>query len=159
MLSINYNCYRRGYEGQKKPAYVKTGTIAAKYYREGKEDRHNGKPDRYAAQYESREDLKQRAHRSTVIYQEPPVLTRAQIVVEKDSDPTQSFSYTLIGIIGGLSEEDHEAIEEAIYSAMDGHGWPEEGIVFVDLKEAGERQDVFWVKFYIVTDIYILALT
>jgi len=87
---------------------------------------------------------------------------------EKGCDPAKGeYSLFLVSSLNPLIIGYHEAgtgdvslIEECIDEAIDSESYalPEDGLTEIRLKETGERQDVFWVKFYEVEEWIVIMV-
>lgn len=83
------------------------------------------------------------------------------ISVESDCDPKQGeYSMVISGLIGGLDinqfggVDDISLIKECIENDFDLDNLPSEGFSILQLEETGEREDVFWNKYYEIRSVF-----
>ena len=90
---------------------------------------------------------------------------KCAIITESGCDPKQG-EYTLLitGFLGMLdiSEnmggvDDISLIQECIINEFDLDTLPEEGTTEIILEETGEREDVFWHKYYKIIHVNVLT--
>ena len=75
---------------------------------------------------------------------------KVNIITELDCDIDEGeYSIHIVDIIEGwVSEDDFNLIKECIEENIETIKLPKEGLTEIILKETGEREDVFWLKYY-----------
>lgn len=72
------------------------------------------------------------------------------VMTEHGCDPRKGeFSVHVSGLINGfVSKDDIDLIFEAVWNDLDSLNLPDEGMTEFIAYESGERQDVFWCKYF-----------
>jgi len=90
---------------------------------------------------------------------------RVTINTESGCNPKDDeYSMFLVGLVGALDihyvndrhgVSDISLIREAISNDFDFDLLPKEGYAVIDLRESGEREDVYWNKYYVIEQYVI----
>lgn len=85
---------------------------------------------------------------------------KVTMFIESGCNPSEGeYSLEITQIIGSLDitafggVDDITLIKDAIEDNIDFSALPKEGFVEICLREDGEREDVFWNKYYVIAEI------